>query len=208
VEELADKIIANTKKPKIKILGIMSGSGLLETTLYSIMKKKSINVNVKTTDSYLEVIRPIKNKNILISEKIECLDAVRKYSDHNVLIMAYPRDILPFETITDNLIYRTLALFNLNQPNGLIVVVMPLGKDEFCIKKWFWSNVTIIDKCHEYETPDYFEDGAVICKFDPNCANIKCINKGNKRCSKCKMVYYCSKECQINNWSIHKKSCY
>lgn len=27
------------------------------------------------------------------------------------------------------------------------------------------------------------------------------------QCSKCKSVYYCSKECQIQHWKKHKKQC-
>ena len=28
-----------------------------------------------------------------------------------------------------------------------------------------------------------------------------------KRCGKCKLVCYCSKECQSNDWSSHKRQC-
>jgi MYND finger len=39
------------------------------------------------------------------------------------------------------------------------------------------------------------------CNY-PGCESIS-----NQRCSRCKMVYYCSVEHQKQNWSIHKVSC-
>lgn len=42
--------------------------------------------------------------------------------------------------------------------------------------------------------------------------NYKCNSCGiskphMNRCSRCKSVYYCSKKCQVDNWSYHKKLC-
>jgi MYND finger len=40
------------------------------------------------------------------------------------------------------------------------------------------------------------------------CCNYPgCKSLSNQRCSRCKMVYYCSVEHQKQNWSIHKASC-
>jgi MYND finger protein len=38
---------------------------------------------------------------------------------------------------------------------------------------------------------------------------IKCVcgNPGLKRCSKCKMTYYCSRQCQVEDWKDHKDDC-
>jgi hypothetical protein len=38
-----------------------------------------------------------------------------------------------------------------------------------------------------------------------NCA--KCGKKGGKKCGKCQQVYYCSKECQAQDWKSHKAFC-
>jgi MYND finger len=41
--------------------------------------------------------------------------------------------------------------------------------------------------------------------------NIKCvcgkIDKKQKKCGNCKSVYYCSRECQKNDWNNHKHKC-
>ena len=34
-----------------------------------------------------------------------------------------------------------------------------------------------------------------------------CSKEGAKRCSKCKLQYYCSKECQQSDWKNHKAIC-
>lgn len=39
------------------------------------------------------------------------------------------------------------------------------------------------------------------------CANAGCDNQATQRCAKCKLVYYCSKNCQEEHWAIHKSLC-
>ena len=34
--------------------------------------------------------------------------------------------------------------------------------------------------------------------------NLKC---GNEICSKCKLLKYCSRDCQVKDWKIHKITC-
>lgn len=43
----------------------------------------------------------------------------------------------------------------------------------------------------------------------PNEANYcaECCTLAIKKCSKCQQSYYCSRECQIKNWPIHKQIC-
>ena len=39
----------------------------------------------------------------------------------------------------------------------------------------------------------------------PMC--IKCCKPSTKQCSKCRRVWYCSRECQVSDWKTHKESC-
>ena len=39
------------------------------------------------------------------------------------------------------------------------------------------------------------------------CYNEECQNKGIYKCSVCKISLYCSKQCQEDDWCIHKKLC-
>lgn len=44
--------------------------------------------------------------------------------------------------------------------------------------------------------------------YDKWCLGCTDVYKpATKKCSKCKSVYFCSKECQLKCWPIHKKHC-
>ncbi|KAJ7088679.1 hypothetical protein C8R44DRAFT_892739 [Mycena epipterygia] len=47
------------------------------------------------------------------------------------------------------------------------------------------------------------------CKLKPrnSCTNCLACDCELSRCSKCKGVWYCSKECQLQHWPKHKLSC-
>jgi len=36
---------------------------------------------------------------------------------------------------------------------------------------------------------------------------LNCKKEGNLRCNRCKAAFYCSKECQVQDWKSHKAIC-
>lgn len=42
-------------------------------------------------------------------------------------------------------------------------------------------------------------------EHEKQCAN--CSKEAIKKCSQCVITYYCSRECQVENWTIHKSIC-
>lgn len=44
-------------------------------------------------------------------------------------------------------------------------------------------------------------------KKNNQCCNIGCSKKGSFTCSGCKTEAYCSRECQIGHWAVHKNTC-
>lgn len=39
------------------------------------------------------------------------------------------------------------------------------------------------------------------------CGNSECNKKADKKCSQCEEVYYCCRECQVQDWSVHRNQC-
>lgn len=35
-----------------------------------------------------------------------------------------------------------------------------------------------------------------------------CNKEAEKKCSRCEVAFYCSRECQIKDWGNHKEKCY
>eukprot|EP00055_Hartaetosiga_balthica_P015028 m.86385 g.86385 ORF g.86385 m.86385 type:complete len:160 (-) comp8757_c4_seq1:823-1302(-) len=44
-------------------------------------------------------------------------------------------------------------------------------------------------------------------RMEGMCAMAGCTKKSHKRCAKCKVVFYCSRDHQVNHWKTHKEEC-
>jgi len=56
----------------------------------------------------------------------------------------------------------------------------------------------LLSSAYSLDNVEYFME-------DPTCA--ACGKMATKRCSKCKSEWYCSRECQIKRWKLHKEMC-
>lgn len=70
----------------------------------------------------------------------------------------------------------------------------------------------------KYNENDRKQDMNILCKIynnfegledilldEPICSN--CGQNAEKRCSRCKSEWYCSRECQLKSWKVHKNIC-
>ena len=63
-----------------------------------------------------------------------------------------------------------------------------------------------------YAAPYVEETGADIGRKSAGATNTSescriCNKKGSRKCARCMEARYCSKECQVNDWKVHKKTC-
>ena len=58
-----------------------------------------------------------------------------------------------------------------------------------------------MDRLVKLYASDVFED----FMDDPKCE--ECGDPATQRCSKCKLAWYCSRDCQLRQWKKHKKLC-
>ena len=71
-----------------------------------------------------------------------------------------------------------------------------LGKTSFRLDKTF--------------NPERLQEHCLIGCSNPACYKINFTNFGEnryKKCSRCQLAYYCTKECQLTHWKKHKKYC-
>src|SRR4030042_3412346 len=44
-------------------------------------------------------------------------------------------------------------------------------------------------------------------ELEKRCRNCKLMSNNMKCCSRCRFPYYCSRECQVEDWPRHKEDC-
>ncbi|PVU89060.1 hypothetical protein BB559_005262 [Furculomyces boomerangus] len=77
------------------------------------------------------------------------------------------------------------------------------GRGIVATKNFDVGDTVLVDKSEFYVV-----DSSCLTSYCSYCLKNKSYVHGSlKRCSSCKMLYYCSKECQKNDWVIHKLEC-
>jgi hypothetical protein len=62
-------------------------------------------------------------------------------------------------------------------------------------------------KLKNLKLKNYLNGGSFTQK-QTKCGNICCYNIGIMICSRCKIIKYCSKQCQREDWKRHKTECF
>ena len=60
---------------------------------------------------------------------------------------------------------------------------------------------------HHWKSAALLNYATKLTKGYHQCDNHNCTEHGKKRCEKCKNTHYCSRECQIQHWNVHKSQC-
>lgn len=67
------------------------------------------------------------------------------------------------------------------------------------------TNTGVIDK-DQGEFLMYYIAHSLVC-WNFYCSALGCTNEASKHCGKCKVAHYCSRDCQLKDFSTHKLSC-
>ena len=107
---------------------------------------------------------------------------------------------------------------NMNQavPCGISPVMSAAYKGHNAVVKWLTRNGAITNGADTTLNLQDPSTAAEVAKKEKlarwlesksACANSECAKDGEKRCARCRKVRYCSRECQVTHYLIHKATC-
>ena len=76
-------------------------------------------------------------------------------------------------------------------------------------ESWFasFASPLNLDYVHSFTSNAQFDAIRAVSEIQTRCANCNSIQEEMKRCSRCKMVFYCGPTCQKAHWIQHKNIC-
>ena len=90
------------------------------------------------------------------------------------------------------------AMFKLSEEKAKEIGELVVNKYFKISEKELREELEPVNDIYNLDNIEYFMD-------DPKCAN--CGKDATSRCMRCKSEWYCSRECQVKRWKMHKPLC-
>ena len=178
---------------QMNCLSCFSGNGYLESLINQQLTDKN---QIKLTD-----INILDNRYTSV-EQLSSFDAVKKYN-YPVLFMSWPPqrshcEGQPIAGMTLNLFFGTHLIY-IGEPIG-----MSTADDVFFTlidKYWQLEQKVEIKQWPGIHDSVFLYTRKTVCQV--------CLKTDQlKRCTRCQIIKYCSKECQLSDWPDHKQICH
>ena len=186
----------------------------------------------KNRDNYGDInidLYPNKNKNIKTIDKEYFLLRVKAismalYSLYDIIYEKYKQNVYPILYFPSYSKFYSTGVFTVNFITYEYMIDKYINFDKGYIinidnKDYKYFTVFIVIKnekcmmpikCSRYSEDEINKDDNNNKQHSVNCYCFGCkkfFNKELNICSKCHIIFYCSKKCQIENWSEHKNNC-
>jgi len=184
----------------------------------SIKSKNYVGIDMEGGKGYFDTVI-IENSKVgmLIQANVEVKNCSIKSCSTGIVIEKDLEGIVSLENnnINEcvNEIVRTdataMPTFVGEKKNAVLTAPSMYAKrGEYLKEKRKLRKMSCRDTNNSSDSDDFFGYNRKVCEF---CANneseSKRFGKTLKVCNKCKMVYYCSSECQRKGWKVHKPTC-